>query len=179
MEQSVTSRSRNRKYLVPKKSRNRYRKKIGTEKSLGTGLEIIWYRKKSRNRSRKNLVPKKNIGTSLEIFQNICVDLGPGLVPFPGFLHFFVWYRNRSRKNLVPKKVSEPVSKKMSTEKSLGIGLDKFWYRKKSRNRSRKILVPKKSLGIGIVQILGLITHCPPFPASNTVNKIYKKTDVF
>merc|ERR1712018_1065455 len=82
------------------------------------------YRKKSRNRSQKNLVPKKNIGTSLEIFQIICVDLGPGLVPFPGFLHFFGWYRNRSRKNLVPKKVSESVSKKFGTEK-------------KSRNRSR------------------------------------------
>ena len=143
-----------------KKSRNRSRtKKFGTEKSLGTSLGKIRYRKKSRNRSQKNLVPKKNIGTSLEIFQIICVDLGPGLVPFPGFLHFFGWYRNRSRKNLVPKKVSESVSKKMSTEKSLGIGLEKFWYRKKSRNRSRKNLVPKKSLGIGIVQILGLVTH--------------------
>ena len=56
--------------------------------------------------------------------------------------------------------VSEPVSKKI-------------WYQKKSRNRSRKKLVPKKvsesvskkfgtekSLGIGIVQILGLVTHC-------------------
>jgi len=43
-------------------------KKFGTEKSLGTGLEKIWYRKKSRNLSRKILVPKKNIGASLEIF---------------------------------------------------------------------------------------------------------------
>ena len=133
--------------MVPKKVSEPVSKKIGTEKSLGTGLGKIRYRKKSRNRSRKNLVPKKNIGTSLEIFRIICVDLGPGLVPFPGFLHFFGWYRNRSRKNLVPKKVSESVSKKISIEKSLGIGLEKFWYRKKSRNRSRKNLVPKKSLG--------------------------------
>ena len=51
--------------------------------------------------------------------------------PFPGIVHFLLWYRNRYRKNLVPKKVSEPVSKT-------------FWYRKKSRNRSRKNLVPKK-----------------------------------
>ena len=58
------------------------------------------------------------------------------------------------------KRVSEPVSKNFGTEKSLGTGLEKFWYRKKSRNRSRKNLVPKKSLGIGIVQILGLVTHC-------------------
>jgi len=84
-------------------------------------------------------------------FSNIGVDLGLGLglvigpVPFPGFLYFFyslgtglekIWYRkkswNRSRKNLVPKKVPEPVSKKFGTEKSLGTGL---------------------------VQILGLVTH--------------------
>ena len=105
--------------------------KLGTEKSLGTGLEKFWYQKKSRNWSRKNLVSKKNIGTSLKIFQNISVYLGPGLVPFPGFLQFFDGIGTGLEKKLVPKKVSEPVSKKMSTEK-------------KSRNRSRKILVPKK-----------------------------------
>ncbi len=43
--------------------------------------------------------------------------LGIGPVPFPGFLYFFY---------------------------SLGAGLEKIWYRKKSRNRSRKKLVPKK-----------------------------------
>ena len=47
---------------------------------------------------------------------------------------------------MVPEKVSEPVSKKISTGK-------------KSRNRSRKNLVLKKSLGFGIVQILGLVTR--------------------
>jgi len=56
--------------------------------------------------------------------------------------------------------VSEPVSEKFGTEKSPGTGLENIWYQKKSRNRSRKILVPKKSLGIGIVPILGLVTHC-------------------
>ena len=81
-------RNRNQKYLVPKKVSEPVLKKIGTEKSIGNGLQIIWYRKKSRNWSRKNLVPKKDIGTSLEIFQNICVDLGLGLFPSPGFLHF-------------------------------------------------------------------------------------------
>ena len=74
--------------------------------------------------------------------------------------------------------VSEPVSKKFGSEKSLGTGLEKNEYRKnlvlkkisesvsknfgtekKSWNRSRKNLVPKKSLGIGIVHILGLVTH--------------------
>ena len=58
------------------------------------------------------------------------------------------------------------------TEKSLGTGLEKNEYLKKSLNRSRNNLVPKKvsesiskkfgtekSLGIGIVQILGLVTH--------------------
>merc|ERR1712074_55583 len=56
-------------------------------------------------------------------FSNIGADLGlgsglgSGPVPFPGFLYFFY---------------------------SLGTGLEKIWYRKKSRNRSRKNLVPKK-----------------------------------
>ena len=50
--------------------------------------------------------------------------------------------------------VSEPVSEKFGTEKSLGIGIEKIWYRKKSRNRSRKNLVPEKSLGTGIGNFL-------------------------
>ena len=62
--------------------------------------------------------------------------------------------------------------KKFGTNKSSGTGLRKFWYRKKYLNRSGKNLVPKKvsepvsenfgtekSLGIAIVQILGLVTH--------------------
>ena len=39
--------------------RNRYRKNLVPDKSLGTGIGEIWYRKKSRNRYRKKLVPKK------------------------------------------------------------------------------------------------------------------------
>ena len=129
------------KNLVPKKVSEPVSKKF-------------WYQKKSRNRSQKILVPKKvsesvskkfgiekNIGISLEIFQNISVDLGAGLVPFPGFLQFLYGIGTGLEKNLVPEKVSEPVSKKISTKKSLKIGLEKFWYRQKSRNRSRKNLV--------------------------------------
>ena len=110
-------RNRSRKNLVPKKVSEPVSKKFGTEKSLGTGLEKFWYRKKSRNRSRKILVPKKNIETSLKIFQNISVDLGPGLVPFPGFLQFFDGIGTGLEKKLVPKKVSKLVSKKFGTEK--------------------------------------------------------------
>ena len=51
---------------------------------------------------------------------------------------------SRSRDFFIFFIVSEPVSKKFGTEKSLGTGLEKIWYRKKSRNRSRKKLVPKK-----------------------------------
>ena len=47
--------------------------------------------------------------------------------------------------------VFEPVSEKYCTEKIPGIGLGKFWYRKSTGT--------EKSLGIGIVQILGLVTH--------------------
>ena len=39
-----------------KKSRNRYRKKLVSEKSLGTDIGKIWYRKKSRNWYRKYLI---------------------------------------------------------------------------------------------------------------------------
>ena len=60
--------------------RNRYRKKLVPEKSLGTGIGKIWYRKKvsepvsekfstgkkSRNRYRKNLVPEKSLGTGIK-----------------------------------------------------------------------------------------------------------------
>ena len=61
--------------------------------------------------------------------------------------------------------VSEPVSEKIGTGKSLGTGIGKIWYRKKVsepvsgrfgtdkkyRYRYRKYLVSEKSIGIGIV----------------------------
>ena len=76
--------------------------------------------------------------------------------------------------------------KNLGIEKSIGIGFEKFWYRKKYRYRFRKILVSKKvsvsvskknwyqkkyriryrknlgsekSFGFGFVQILGFVTH--------------------
>ena len=72
-------------------------------------------------------------------------------VPVPGIFHIFggigtgignYWYR---------KKVSEPVSEKFGTGKSLGTGNEKIWNRKKYRYRYRKYLVPDKSIGICIV----------------------------
>ena len=42
------------------------------------------------------------------------------------------------------------VSEKIGTGQSLGTGIRKNWYRKKSRNRHWKNLVPEKSLGAGI-----------------------------
>ena len=66
--------------------------------------------------------------------QNLAVDVGfgIGLIPFPGLLYFFGWYRYRKnlgtglgqsstkksleiglKENLVQKKVSEPVSEKI------------------------------------------------------------------
>ena len=145
--------------MVPKKVSEPVPKKIGTEKSLGTGLGKIRYQKKSRNRSRKNLVPKKISKPVLKFFRLfvlIWVLVSSRSRDFCTFLDGIgtglekIWYRKKSRNRS---------RKKMSTEKSLGIGLEKFWYRKKSWNRSRKNLVPKKILGIGLVQILGLVTH--------------------
>ena len=45
---------------------------------------------------------------------------------------------------MVSKKVSVSVSEKFGIEKSIGIGFENFWYRKKYRYRFRKILVSKK-----------------------------------
>ena len=42
--------------------RNRYRKNLVPEKSLGTGIGQIWYRKKSRNRYRKKFGTEKSTG---------------------------------------------------------------------------------------------------------------------
>ena len=51
--------------------------------------------------------------------------------PVPGIVHFLV--------------VSEPVSEKFGTGKSLGTGIGNIWY--------RKYLVPEKSIGTGIGKI--------------------------
>ena len=78
------------------------------EKSLGTGIGKIWYRKKVsdpvsekfssgkkyQKRYQKNLVPEKSTG----------IGIGK------------IWYR---------KKVSEPVSEKFGTGKSIGTGTGK------------------------------------------------------
>ena len=145
---------------IPVPGNSRSREFFNFFDGIGTGIEKIWYRKKSRNRSRKKLVPKK---VSEPVSEKLGTEksLGIGLEK--------IWYR---------KKISEPVLKffrlfvliwvPVSSRSrdfctfldGIGTGLEKIWYRKKSRNWSRKNLVPKKSLGIGLVQILGLVTHC-------------------
>ena len=45
---------------------------------------------------------------------------------------------------MVSKKVSVSVSENFGIEKSIGIGFENFWYRKKNRYRFRKILVSEK-----------------------------------
>ena len=42
------------------------------------------------------------------------------------------------------------VSKNFGIEKSIGIGFEKFWYRKKYRYRFRKKFALIKSIGIGL-----------------------------
>ena len=54
------------KFGTGKKYRNRYRKNLVPEKSLGTGIGKIWYRKKSRYRYRKNLVPDQSPGNGIK-----------------------------------------------------------------------------------------------------------------
>ena len=54
--------------------------------------------------------------------------------PVPGIFHFFLWYRNRYRKKMVP-------------EKSLGTGIGKIWYRKKVSEPVSEKFGTRKSLG--------------------------------
>ena len=107
------------------------------EKSLGTGIGKIWYRKKvpepvsekfgtgkrSRNRYRKNLVPELIFVAKIFEFRRFIMGTGTGTGNFSFFLV-----------------VSEPVSEKFGTGK-------------KSRNRYRSNLVSEKSLGTGIGKI--------------------------
>ena len=57
--------------------------------------------------------------------------------PVPGIFHFFGGFGTGIGTNWYQKKVSEPVSEKFGTGKSLATGIGKIWYRKKSRNRYR------------------------------------------
>ena len=50
------------KNLVSKKISDSVSEKFGIEKSIGFGIENIWYRKKYRIRYRKNLVSEKSFG---------------------------------------------------------------------------------------------------------------------
>ena len=70
--------------------------------------------------------------------------------------------------------VSEPVSEKIDTGKSLGTGIGKIWYRKKVSEPVSEKFGTEKSTGIGIeniwyrkkvsvsvsFKILGTVTHC-------------------
>ena len=67
--------------------------------------------------------------------------------------HFFWWYR--FRKIVVSKKVSVFVSKNFGIEKSIGIGFEIFWYRKKYWYRFRKNLVSIK-LSLSVSKKLGI-----------------------
>ena len=51
--------------------------------------------------------------------------------------------------------VSVSVSKKIGIEKSIGIGFENFWYRKKYRYRFRKNLVSKK-VSVSVSKIFGI-----------------------
>ena len=72
------------------------------------------------------------------------------------YREFFIfwWYRNWYGKKLVP-------------EKSLGTGIGKIWYRKKSQNQywHRKKYRYRKKVSISVsFNILGTVTHCTMGP---------------
>ena len=53
------------KFSTGKKSRNRYRKNLVPEKSLGTGIGKICFRNKYWYRNSECLVPEKSLGTGI------------------------------------------------------------------------------------------------------------------
>ena len=97
------------------------------------------------------------------VSEPVSEKFGTGKVSEPVSVKFGIGkkYRNRYRKNLVPKKVPVSVSKTFGTGK-------KYWY------RYRQNLVPEKSIGIGIediwyrkkvsvsvsLKIMGTVTLC-------------------
>ena len=76
-------------------------------------------------------------------------------VPVPGIFHFLVVSEPVSEKIGIGKKSRNRYRSNLVSEKSLGTGIGKNWYRKKYRYRYRKYLVPEKSIGIGMVQHFG------------------------
>ena len=104
------------------------------EKSIGTGIGKIWYRKKvsepvSEKFGTRTDFCRQNFGI-LKIYNGYWYHIGTGT----GNCSFFRWYRNRYRKYLVP-------------EKRTGIGIVNIWYRKKYWNRYRlKFRVPSYSV---------------------------------
>ena len=114
----VVSEPVSEKFGTGKKYRYRYRKNLVPEKSIGTGIGKIWYRKKisepvSEKFGTGTDFRRQNLGI-LKIYNGYRYRIGTGTENFS----FFWWYRNRYRKNLVP-------------EKSLGTGIGQIWYRKK------------------------------------------------
>ena len=112
------------------------------EKSLGTGIRQIWYRKKvsepvSEKFGTATDFRRQNLGI-MKIYKGYRYHIGTGT----GILHFFWWYRNRYQKNLsfkfdigkkswnryrensVPKKVPLSVSEMFGTGKKY-----RYWYR--------------------------------------------------
>merc|ERR1711908_31546 len=139
-----------------KKSRNRYRSNLVPIKSLGTGIGKIWYRKKVS----EPVSEKFDTGTEfrrqnleiLKIYNGYRYRIGTGT---ENFFIFLVVSEPVSEKFGTGKKSRNRYRSNLVSEKSLGTGIGKIWYRKKYRYRYRKYLVPKKSIGIGIVQHFG------------------------
>ena len=138
-------------------------KKFGIEKSIGFGIEKIWYRKKYRIRYRKKLVLKK-VSDSVSKKFGIEKSIGFGI----GNIWYRKNYRIRYRKKLSQNSWICPFEtwfckiwyrywywfRNFSNFlDGIGFGIEKMWYRKKYRIRYRKKLVSKKSIGFGIGKI--------------------------
>ena len=116
-----------------KKSRNRYPKNLVPEKSPGTGIGKIWYRKKvsepvSDKFGTGTYFRRQNLGI-LKIYKGYRYRIGAGTGKFSFF---------------------QVVSENFGTGKSLGTGIGKIWYRKKVSEPVSEKFGTGKSLGTGI-----------------------------
>ena len=142
--------------MVPKKYRYRYRKYLVPEESPGNIWKIV-SEPVSEKFDTGTDFSHQNLGI-LKIYNGYWYRIGTGT---ENFFIFLVVSEPVSEKIGTGKKSRNRYRSNLVSEKSLGTGLGKIWYRKKYRYRYRKYLVPEKS--IGIVQHFGyrhtLIQH--------------------
>ena len=121
-----------------KKSRNRYRNKLVPEKSLGTSIGKILYREKVSKTGIGKIWHQKIV--SEPVLENF--DTGTDFRRQNlGTLNMYNGYRYR---------IGTVTGTFSFFSSVIRTGIEKIWYRKKSRKQSRKNFGSEKSVGTGL-----------------------------